>query len=93
MSKLNPDGKIVNLSTTTVSLDQAPKGPSETCWVVIDSNNKYAYAANFGLGTISSFEIGADGLRVKETKWPKLKAQLVSEHLPVSLRVAQQIIG
>jgi 6-phosphogluconolactonase (cycloisomerase 2 family) len=73
LSKLNPDGKIVNLSTTTVSLDQAPKGPSETCWVVIDSNNKYAYAANFGLGTISSFEIGADGLRVKADKMAKIE--------------------
>jgi len=73
LSRLEDDGKITNIMTTTVSLEQAPNGPSETCWVSIDPDNKYAYAANFGFGTISSFEITADGLKLKEDKMAKIE--------------------
>ena len=73
LSRLEADGSITNLETSYVSLEQAPKGPSETCWVSIDSDNKYAYAANFGFGTISSFEITADGLKLKEDKMAEIK--------------------
>ncbi len=73
LSRLEADGTITNLETSYVSLDQAPKGPSETCWVSIDSDNKYAYAANFGFGTISSFEITADGLKLKEDKMAEIQ--------------------
>jgi len=73
LSKLGSDGKITNLMLSTVSLEQAPNGPSETCWVAIDADNKYAYAANFGLGTITSFEIGTSGLRIKRDKMAKVE--------------------
>lgn len=73
LSRLEADGTITNLKTSYVSLEQAPKGPSETCWVSIDSNNKYAYAANFGFGTISSFEITSDGLKLKEDKMAEIQ--------------------
>ncbi|AVI50714.1 hypothetical protein C5O00_05820 [Pukyongia salina] len=73
LSRLEKNGQITNLNSTTVSLDAAPNGPSETCWVSIDADNKYAYAANFGLGTISSFEILDDGLRLKNDKMAKIE--------------------
>lgn len=73
LSRLEADGTITNLETSNVSLEQAPKGPSETCWVSIDSDNEYAYAANFGFGTISSFEITADGLKLKEDKMAEIE--------------------
>lgn len=73
LSKLEADGEISNIMSTTVSLDQAPQGPSETCWVSIDPDNKYAYAANFGFGTISSFEILPNGLKLKADKMAKVE--------------------
>jgi 6-phosphogluconolactonase len=73
LSKLKVDGTITNYKSTTVSLEQAPEGPSETCWVAIDSNNRYAYAANFGLGTISSFEITDHGIKLKVDKMAKIE--------------------
>ncbi|MGI9552128.1 MAG: beta-propeller fold lactonase family protein, partial [Aurantibacter sp.] len=73
LCKLEGDGKITNIMTTVVSLEQAPKGPSETCWVSIDADNEYAYAANFGFGTISSFKITANGLKLKADKMAKIE--------------------
>ena len=73
LCRLEADGTITNLKTSYVSLEQAPNGPSETCWVSIDADNKYAYAANFGFGTISSFEITADGLKLKEDKMAEIQ--------------------
>jgi 6-phosphogluconolactonase len=34
---------------------------SEVCWAVVTHNGRFAYVTNFGDGTISSFEIAADG--------------------------------
>jgi 6-phosphogluconolactonase (cycloisomerase 2 family) len=34
---------------------------SEVCWAVVSHNGRFAYVTNFGDGTISSFEIAADG--------------------------------
>ncbi|MGI9111216.1 MAG: lactonase family protein [Gaiellaceae bacterium] len=38
-----------------------PDFRSEVCWTVISKDQRYAYVANFGDGTISSYTIGRDG--------------------------------
>ncbi len=37
---------------------------SDTCWVVITDNNKYAYVANAMSGDVSSYRVGSDGVLV-----------------------------
>ena len=34
---------------------------SEVCWAVITNDNRFAFVTNFGDGTVSSYEIAADG--------------------------------
>lgn len=67
LSKLESDGTIKNISKSTIDLSLAPKGPSETCWVTLSPDNKYAYSANFGLGTISSYKVTHKSIEVKES--------------------------
>jgi len=38
-----------------------PNRQTDTCWVVITKDERYAYTANFGSGTISSYRFGANG--------------------------------
>lgn len=45
-----------------------PDGRSEVCWTVISKDDRFAYITNFGDGTISSYDVAADGsLRLKES--------------------------
>lgn len=53
--RLNADGTI------TVISGSVQNGQTDVCWVVITGDGRYAYAANFGSGTISSFRIAATG--------------------------------
>jgi 6-phosphogluconolactonase (cycloisomerase 2 family) len=39
--------------------------PSEICWVSVTEDNKYAFGANFGYGTVSAFKIEGDGLTLR----------------------------
>lgn len=39
----------------------APNGGSDTCWVVLTKDERYAYLTNFASGTISSYSIDPDG--------------------------------
>ena len=34
---------------------------TDTCWIVVTKNGRYAYTANFGSGTISSYKIARNG--------------------------------
>ena len=34
---------------------------TDGCWVVVTTDNKYAYTANFVSGTVSSYSVGTDG--------------------------------
>jgi 6-phosphogluconolactonase (cycloisomerase 2 family) len=34
---------------------------SEVCWAVVTKDGRFAFVTNFGSGTVSSYEIGADG--------------------------------
>lgn len=41
--------------------------PSEICWISVSEDNRYAFGANFGYGTVSSFKIDADGVMVRHS--------------------------
>ena len=47
--QLNPDGTLSLISASV------PNGQTDVCWVVITNDGRYAYTANFGNGTISSY--------------------------------------
>jgi 6-phosphogluconolactonase (cycloisomerase 2 family) len=36
-------------------------GQTDTCWVVITKDGRFAFVSNFGSGTISSYSVGPDG--------------------------------
>ena len=38
-----------------------PNGQTDTCWIVISKDDQFAFTANFGSGTISSYRFGSDG--------------------------------
>lgn len=57
ISTLSDDGKLKNSSIATVDLSAAPDGPSETCWVSISPDSKYAFVTNFGLSNLTSIDI------------------------------------
>lgn len=44
----------------TVVDGSVPNGQTDACWVVITGDGRYAFVANFGSGTISSFRFDAD---------------------------------
>ena len=51
-------GKSAKIDTT---IDGMAAEPSEICWISISDDDAYAFGANFGYGTVSSFAInGAD---------------------------------
>ena len=44
----------------TVVDGSVPNGQTDSCWVVITGDGRYAFVANFGSGTISSYRFDAD---------------------------------
>lgn len=53
--QLNPDGTMMVVSGSV------PNGQTDTCWVVITNDGRFAFVANFGSGTISSYSVALDG--------------------------------
>lgn len=53
--QLNPDGTI------TVISGSVPNGQTDVCWVVITNDGRFAFTANFGSGTISSYSFAPSG--------------------------------
>jgi 6-phosphogluconolactonase (cycloisomerase 2 family) len=51
--RINADG------TLTAITGLVPNTQADTCW--LENNGKFAYGANYGSGTISSYSIGNDG--------------------------------
>ncbi len=47
-----------SLAVTSGSI---PNYQTDSCWIVITKNGRYAYTANFGSGTISSYSINSTG--------------------------------
>lgn len=53
--QLNTDG------TLTVISGSVPNGQTDVCWVVVTKDQRYAFTANFGSGTISSYRFETSG--------------------------------
>ncbi len=51
----------VRNQTLTPKSESVGNQQTDTCWIVITKNGRYAYTANFGSGTISSYRIAEDG--------------------------------
>lgn len=73
VSTIAPDGSI--MSGIPAKIDTTMNGrtaePSEICWVSLSEDNKYAFGANFGFGTVSVFSIDGGKLRVKKSEAAK----------------------
>lgn len=54
--QLNPDGTLTVISGSVANLQ------TDICWVVITNDGRYAYTANFGSGTISSYRFALSGV-------------------------------
>lgn len=67
LSRIAGNGNIV--STKPSKLVATAGGPlsepSEICWVSVSADNRFAFGANFGYGTVSTFRIQEDGLALK----------------------------
>jgi 6-phosphogluconolactonase len=50
------DGDELMLVTGTVGSSR-----SEVCWAVVTGDDRFTFVTNFGDGTISSYEVAADG--------------------------------
>lgn len=53
--RLHSDGTLGVISGSV------PNGQTDVCWVVITNDQRYAFTANFGSGTISSYRINSSG--------------------------------
>jgi len=53
--QLNPDGTITVISGSVAN------GQTDVCWVVITDDGRFAFTANFGSGTISSYGFDSSG--------------------------------
>lgn len=53
--RVSPNGA---LSTVSGSVRN---GQTDTCWIIVTKDGRFAYTANFGSGTISSYGFGANG--------------------------------
>jgi len=53
--QLHPGG------TLSVMSGSVPNAQTDVCWVLITNDGRYAYTANFGSGTISSYSLDASG--------------------------------
>lgn len=47
--------------TLAVISGSVPNGQTDICWVVVSKNQRYAFVANFGSGTISTYRFAASG--------------------------------
>ena len=47
--------------TLTVISGSVPNGQTDVCWVVITNDGRFAFTANFGSGTISSYRLDPSG--------------------------------
>ncbi|MEO6510249.1 MAG: beta-propeller fold lactonase family protein [Nocardioides sp.] len=56
VSSYTVDGLELAVNSGSVGNNQ-----TDTCWIVVTNDGRYAYTANFGSGTISSYQIAGDG--------------------------------
>lgn len=70
LSMLGADGMVKN--TKLAKIDTMRDGkvaePSEMCWVIVSDDGKMALCSNYGYGTVSSFSVHDDGLKVEASE-------------------------
>ena len=64
LSTVAANGNLMTSRPSKIDVGMAAE-PSEICWVSISEDNRFAFGANFGYGTVSTFRIEPDGLMVK----------------------------
>ena len=61
--RVSPNG------TLAVQSPSVRSGQTDACWIVVTKDDRYAFVANFGSGTISSYRFSSTGeLRLKDEK-------------------------
>jgi 6-phosphogluconolactonase (cycloisomerase 2 family) len=64
LSTLAANGNVETTRPSKIDVGMAPE-PSEICWVSISEDDRFAFGANFGYRTVSTFRIDANGVMVK----------------------------
>ncbi|MBY0284580.1 MAG: lactonase family protein [Sphingomonas sp.] len=62
ISHIDAKGRVT--STAPVQINTAAGKPSELCWLAITADGKRVYATNFGYGSVTSFALDGDTLRI-----------------------------
>jgi 6-phosphogluconolactonase (cycloisomerase 2 family) len=73
LSTIGRDGKVMSSKPAKIDtvMGDKPIEPSEICWLSVSGDDRYAFGANFGYGTVSVFSIDKDGLMVKRSEAAK----------------------
>jgi len=64
LSTLAANGNVKTSKPSKIDVGMSPE-PSEICWVSISEDDRFAFGANFGYGTVSTFRIDDSGVMVK----------------------------
>lgn len=69
LSTIAANGNVVSGKPSKIDTVVAgmPTEPSEICWISVSEDNRYAFGANFGYGTVSTFRIDSSGLMVRQS--------------------------
>jgi 6-phosphogluconolactonase (cycloisomerase 2 family) len=67
LSTLAANGNVMSTKPSKIEtmFEGMMSEPSEICWISVSEDNRYAFGANFGYGTVSTFRIDANGLAVR----------------------------
>ena len=68
-----------------------PNHQTDSCWVVITADGRYAYTANFGSGTISSYRFGSAG-QVRLMKGKAAFLGLLSQPVDLAFSAGSQYL-
>lgn len=64
LSTIAANGNLTSSPPSKIDVGMSPE-PSEICWVSISEDDRFAFAANFGYGTVTSFRLEPNGVAVK----------------------------
>ena len=67
LSTLAANGNVMSSKPSKIEtmFDGMMSEPSEICWVSVSEDDRFAFGANFGYGTVSTFRIDPNGLAVR----------------------------
>jgi len=64
LSTLAANGNVETSKPSKIDVGMSAE-PSEICWISISEDDRFAFGANFGYGTVSTFRIDENGVAVK----------------------------